>query len=505
MPELPVFTSRRSLNTSGGNRVDAQSAGEGGRILQGMGKLALSFSEDLMEYEDKWDKAADVNEYTRARNERELGIADLMAKAKADPDHNNAEQYYNELEDLTKSETFFRKQNVKDRHSADTGFDKGMTNIKLRELFRGKMINHQRTEIQKDGAHAKQAYLESGEVMRANVLGTYLDRLKANRDSGFITEDEYQSESEGTKEWEYDRAMNDAGNNPEQLIDSMKTGQDYTSLNKKEKADVMSTARNTIIRHKQIRDMDVLKNQSVNESVFNTSMFEDEDASVASKILLINKMEAEGKVSTSYATVARRYLKSTQDVDAETSAADISKVIRLMNDANVGYEEDFDQIKYLKRIKSIRNDIISTRNLSRRDRLSLQNRLDNSTQRKVAAATQEIGKFKDVKHGHGDIYVKANKFFKDAGLGHLEDEALRQFFYRTEGQEISETQAKEVMQQVAVETVNKTRDSVQTAFDEARETEGANSDLRMIRTKKGGKAIVLYKDGKPVRVVKEIK
>lgn len=503
MPDLPVYRANQSLQTSSGTRVDPSAAGAGGRVIQGIGKDISTFSDDLDKYEDKWDKAADVNEYTRARNERELGIADIMSRAKADPDHNNKELYEKELEDLSKSETHFRNQYTQDRHAADTAFEKGMVGIKLNELFRGKMINHQRVEIEKDGDLAKTTYLASDEIMRANVLGTYKDRLKGYMKAGFITEAEHQSELEGTKDWEYDRAMSDAGKNPQGLIDSMKTERDYNSLTPKQKADVMSTARNTIIRHKQIREMDTLKNQTVNESAFSQKMYSDEDTSIAEKILLINTLEEKGKVSGNYATLARRVLKSKEDMNVQTSAPEIAKIIRLMSDANVGYEENGNEIDYLRSIQLIRNDIMTTKGISRRDKISLQNRMDNSTQKKVAKATHDLGRSRDIRHGYGDFYKKADKFFKDAGLGHLEDEALRQFFYNTQGQELSPTQANAEMQRVAFGVVGKRRADVQEALEQSRKEFGDKAILKTLPiTKgpnKGRQVVVLYRDGKPVK------
>jgi len=513
MPTFPQHTLKQSLGgQSSGTRVDPNAAGEAGRETQRLGQAVSSFSQELQQYQDKWSKAADVNEYTTARNARKVGIADIMSRAEADTNHQNSAQYASELEDVFKAETVFANKGVKDRHDSEAMFDRDMTAIKLREVFNSKMVNHQRIEIQKDSATSEESYIEAGDIMRVNIKADYKDRLKGYKDLGFISEDEYYSEIKDMEDWEFNRAMKAAGDNPQSVIkDSARF-----DLTPKQKTEVLSMARKTIVQHGQIRDLETVRNQATNESVFNELVFTDEETSVAEKTLLLNTMQQQGKVSDAYAVNTRRVLTSVDDLSAETASEDISRIIRMTSDINVRFEEGYNKTKdmdYLKAVQAINMEIINTKNLSRKDRISLQNRLTNSTQKKQAKATYEIGKY------GADIYKKADKYFEDNLPGYLRNESLRQFFNATLGEdgnprELTDTEATNLARDIRISVQTDSRDLVKRAFDETRAMDGvgAGAELRLeeVIDKKTGKGIGVfginvYKDGKRIKVGKIVR
>lgn len=511
MPTFPTHEPRQTLSgQSTGNRVNPSAAGESGREMQRLGQAVQGFGQELEQYEDKWSKAADLNEYTTARNARKVGIADIMSRAQNDTDHLNDATYASELEGVFKAETTFANQAFKDRHDSEALFDRDMTAIKLREVFRSKMVNHQRLEFQKDSEVSEESFInEPSDIVRLNLKDSFLKRAKVNQELGFIDEETYLSELKGVEEWEYNRAMKAAGVNPQSVLDDSSR----FNLTAKQKTEVLGAARKTIIQHKQIRELETARNQTTNESVFNELMFTDEDTSIAEKILLINKMEAQGKVSTTYATTSRRFLNSVSDVKSETSSADISRIIRMTSDINVRFEEGYNKTKdmdYLKAVQAINMEIINTPNLTAKDRISLQNRLTNSTQRKQAKATYEIGKY------GSDIYKKADKYFEDNLPGYLRNESLRQFFNATLGEdgnprELTDTEATNLARDIRISVQTDSRDFVKRAFDETRAMDGvgAGAELRLeeVIDKKTGKGIGVfginvYKDGKRIKVGK---
>ena len=500
MPQLPTSNLQSTVSTrSSGNRIDPNTFAQAGRDLTAAGSGILSLSEQLGKVQDTWTKAAVTNQYTTARNDRKAAINDILSRAKSEPDHSKGQGYYEELEKYIGEDREIDDEGVKQIYDSESQLDKDLAWTSLNEVFRGKMVRHQQGEMLKDSNGSRDAYIgATGEAERGTIKQLYLDRLKNNKDAGFVDEKIYQSELEEVKDWEYDRAMKMVGDNPRAALEDLDSFgiEDKNKLN-----NIVNMAKANISRQAKIDEIATLEVQNTNQSVLMDMLLADPTTNMSEKIVMIDKQEMMGDISTTFATKARRFMKSSEVIGQDANHADMAETIRMVYDANMAYENDFNEVKYLTKIKGIQERIISVNGLTSQDRLALQKKLDLITQKKTSEAAVDLG---GVGGPETKIYRDANKFFETALPAYMRDEALRNFFYKSADKEMSATESKVLMQNVSLEIQFGKRKVVQDAFDLARETEGAGADLRLERHKSGVFAVNLYKNGKRVKVVQTL-
>lgn len=456
---------------------------------------------ELDKVQDTWTKARVTNQYTTARNKRKTDINQLLSEAQRDPDHENTQTYLDRVGKISSEDVTIEDSDVKGLYGLETDLDTKVAYTKLREIFRGKMITHQRGEIVKDATDTQERYINGDVIDRTNEVATYKNRLAAYKKAGYLTNEEYQSELIDMEDWEFNRAMRMVGEDPHmalEMIKNPKKDEGFTIKDKNQLNKLVTMANTNIGRQAKIARIATLQRQNTNQGIMINEILNDPQKPISEKVVLLNKLEMEDEISGEFATNARRYLTSVEVIDQEANHADMARVIRLMYDANQNYDDNMSEEQYLKSIKGIQNEIVSANGLTSKDRMTLFKELDNITKKKTAEASVALGK-----HGT-EIYRDANTFFEASLPAYMKDEALRTFFYRSSGQNIDGKSALVMRQNIATEIMHRNRDDVQDAFDVARTTAGPHADLRLLRRRDGAFGIVWFKDGKPFRPVARV-
>ena len=178
--------------------------------------------------------------------------------------------------------------------------------------------------------------------------------------------------------------------------------------------------RNNInVRRKEIR-LAQLGETTKNEDAMLEAL-ENPSGDYFSKRVEVDKAEIEGRISTKFATQARRLLSSEKAVDALTSNDDMADVITQIYDLNATAEQDSES--YLVGIQNINEKITSLRasgKLNREDGIKLQNQIRTLTGNKLAKATDQVS----------INFLQASEQINQLPP-ELRGGAIREMFYRT--------------------------------------------------------------------------
>jgi len=182
-----------------------------------------------------------------------------------------------------------------------------------------------------------------------------------------------------------------------------------------------------------------------------------EELSVAQRILAINQAELNGDLLPKHATAARRMLKSLDSFDAVTDVDIMGGFIEQIYDL-AGESPKQDSKAYLRAIQSIGGNISTARErgeLNSKDATKLNNSLIGMTQSDVTKATKEISL--------KPFMQSSTKLVKSALPLELRGTAIRDIFFEIEaveentGTDISEKKAMEVTRKVINDVAKKNR------------------------------------------------
>ena len=186
---------------------------------------------------------------------------------------------------------------------------------------------------------------------------------------------------------------------------------------------------------------------------------------------------------------------SVEKLNSKSTNSEVSQIVRLMYDANerlndFGTPENYTD--YLKKTKEIQRLIVSSTSLSEKDRSMLQKELTNITKKKQSKSTIEISRQQK--------YRDADRYFRQNLPSVFRDEALRQYFYESQGKDLDRGQQINIMRGIETKILYSKRQDVLDVVDRARETYGADADIRVERSKEGDVVIVLYRNGKRFKI-----
>lgn len=507
MPRLPVRHSQASLNVTPGQRIDPGQASRSGRAMQQIGSQVKGMAAEVQKHEDQWAKARDLTQTTTARNQRDLEMMQLVEDAKNETDYSKLSEYQDKLSEIKSRDYVIDNDDAKAMYQQETDFEFQTGSIKLQSHFKGMMVRHQQVELEKRGRSYKERYIAAqSEVERENLKTGWIQDLERNKEAGTIDVAVHSSEVTDIDDWEYERALRDAGEDPEYVVNNIDK---YGVDDAKQKKSIVDMAKATMSTNNFKRELAASKMQSVNEGGLNNLIFSDEDSmTLAEKVAHVNELEHMEKISKSYAVTARRVLTDKDRLKVSIKTSEYADTIRLMYDANIRFDADRDENTYLKSVRNIQERILSSRGISPEDKAKLQGEMDTITKKKVSQATMDLTKKVAVdREGYerSKIFRDADEHFQNQlpDKPELRSEALRQFFYRMEGKQMTEAQARPVIQQVAATMLVRDKKSVHDAFDFGWKTEGNDADLRLEYGNKSQKwAVILFKNNKRVKVVK---
>lgn len=196
------------------------------------------------------------------------------------------------------------------------------------------------------------------------------------------------------------------------------------------------------------KSIDTLITQSGNES--QATDIVNGSGDYFNKRLQIDKMELGGQISSDTAENARRVLRSTKAVTDLSHSDVMAGIITRMYDLNAVQQTDSEG--YLTGVRNIRQNILASQadgELSPADASKLNKQVDQLSGQKLAAATQRVGV---------NFYDAKEKFNQLAPQ--YRGEAVRELFYRTQGQDLSDTQIMSHANKIVDEMKNRSRQNV---------------------------------------------
>lgn len=149
----------------------------------------------------------------------------------------------------------------------------------------------------------------------------------------------------------------------------------------------------------------------------------DDNTPMEEKIRQLNKLDFEGQVSDDYASEARRYLKSVEEITAQTNADVMADIVTRTYDLNAMADED--PKGYLKGIAEIRKEILAKRaggELSSSDEKKINNQLKTLTSSKLSEATKAVS----------TSFGEGRKIIQKSVPVDMQGQAMRELFYVTE-------------------------------------------------------------------------
>lgn len=133
MPELPVHNSKANINTNTAEplRNEAEVPFQQDQsVLKTMGDVA-----------QRWSTANDVMQYTEAKAKHGITIADIEARANADPDFKNSDKYHKELAMASKNSiSGISNQQFATKAGLELGADSTVAAIKIDIGFKHKQL-----------------------------------------------------------------------------------------------------------------------------------------------------------------------------------------------------------------------------------------------------------------------------------------------------------------------------------------------------------------------------
>jgi len=147
------------------------------------------------------------------------------------------------------------------------------------------------------------------------------------------------------------------------------------------------------------------------------------------KIAKVNEFDLGGGIRDEFATEARAYLKSQNEITAQTNTQVMADFITRMYDVNAAAEDSPQD--YLLGVSNIRQEILSARNkgeLSKDDAVKLNNQIKTLMSAKISDATKEVAY---------NFSRETRSIIENALPPEYRSEAIRELFYQTYDPETS--------------------------------------------------------------------
>jgi len=136
MPEFPRYQSKAQPTTQQPSvQAPSDTTGE---ILQKVGEVGKTVQEASL----KWSNAVDTIQKTTAQANLKTGLLEITTRAQNDPNYNNSEQYFKEIEKLkTDSLKGFSSKAAEAQAALDFAYDAKVAQIQIENLYKKKMID----------------------------------------------------------------------------------------------------------------------------------------------------------------------------------------------------------------------------------------------------------------------------------------------------------------------------------------------------------------------------
>src|SRR3990167_226857 len=136
MPDFPRYNSKAQITTQQPSVQAA--AGTEGQILEKTAQVASNASERA----HKWSNTVDTIQKTTSSANFKSGMLDITQRAQADPNYNNSDQYYKEIEKLKMDNLKgFSSKTAQTQAAIEFGYEAKVGQAKIQNLYKKKMID----------------------------------------------------------------------------------------------------------------------------------------------------------------------------------------------------------------------------------------------------------------------------------------------------------------------------------------------------------------------------
>ena len=136
MPSFPRYESKGQLTTQTPS-VSAPADTEG-QVTEQAGKVVATATDDAVKLANAWDTV----QKTTATANFKTGMLDILQRAQNDPDYNNSDQYFKEIEKLkTDNLRGFVSKTAETETVLNFGYEANVAKIKIENLYKKKMID----------------------------------------------------------------------------------------------------------------------------------------------------------------------------------------------------------------------------------------------------------------------------------------------------------------------------------------------------------------------------
>lgn len=433
MAQLPVYRQQGNITTETPGQIrDIETFAQGAVNIQNFGKTLYALTA-------QWQKSKDAVENLDGKNKLMSGLSAILDEAQNYNDYNTPEELQQKQNELTQRMNelvpnivsgFSNNQNAREFQS-NGDFAVQQNTYKLQGIFRDKQIDMGRAGlIQSQNTNMENFVATGNEAFKQS----YLNDLDTMVKSGIVDREYAAKMLKDVDKWNVYHVMRQAENDPDAVIENLKAG-NY-DIKPEYMNDLLSDLNNIKTNTKLMREYEETLKQNQGEEEATNYIYS--NASYDEKLKYINEQEFLGNISEHFATQARRNIKQfrPESMDSMSTATSISEIMERAYDLN---SSDISDTEYLKGIRNLRNEINvmqANGDISTKDAVKLTKQLANTTNKRMAEATQ----------GVADGYGAAKDYIDKTLPAELRAEAYRDIFYATADKDTSNMTKDQVKQ-----------------------------------------------------------
>lgn len=184
MPSLPIYNSKQNITPNTAEPLRNEAA----QPFQDDQKVLATMSDVTQ----KFGQAQDVMQYTEAKAKHGLAVADIEARASADPDFKNSEKYTQELSKVkANSLTGITNQQVAAKAGIEFDYDTKIAGIKIGAQFQQKQIKYNQVMVKSNLDSLMQNKLAAATPAEAQQYDLQIQQLlHANTQTGVLSYEE---------------------------------------------------------------------------------------------------------------------------------------------------------------------------------------------------------------------------------------------------------------------------------------------------------------------------
>lgn len=349
MPDFPRYESKAQIAP---RQTSVQATDDTGpAMLEGVGKIGGVVQDATL----KWSNAVDMIQKTTATANFKTGMLDITNRAANDPDYNNSESYFKEIEKLkTDSLKGFSSKSAEAQAAIDFGYDGKVAQIQIQNLYKKKMIDVGQASTLKLLDMEAASGSEGLDERVRNVLAPQIQAGVISHEAAYKLEKEY------IRKGKYNSFLSDLNASPAETDKKLSNNEYDFDIDQLEKA-------------RNLYDSESKKIQAVTEndvltSYLNGDPIGEEDVKQLLNDGKIDAKFAEGMIkkindiprpdAVSQDTAFIDFQNRVVDLQAKGDKADIGEITKLMSDVMQAHASGHLDKDDVQRILKDRNEVL---------------------------------------------------------------------------------------------------------------------------------------------------